>query len=429
MDNRKPNSCSSSSFIDWSAVPEEIDPMRGGKLKVNSNRGFRKQAQVEAFLHVLQNALLDCRDEVNRASGSSCCKELKVADLGCGGGNLSLPLAWFFKQENNEIAAPSSPVGSNISAQVIAVDINKHALQQLSRRAKDIGLSIETVEEDLLNLISTSESQIKPNTNSSPLKSCSAIVSLHACGAASDLAIEVAVSNELPFAISPCCIGKTKSVRSLDRLPSLSTERGGAPDGIISYPRSKALSSMLRRGKDDEIDDYSLILSAADYSMRGSKHEQLSPNLKSANKTLALTEQEKAFYRRGRMAKLIVETDRLTFAEEQGYSVRMMELPGLGAHYPKRELLLGAKRGTLQAHRISSLSSQFSTQLRAKHSDDDEYSSTTIDDYDTESDDTSKISDQMDLGGFSKYLLPYALAFFGSLAVTAAFFKFVLMDY
>lgn len=34
-----------------------------------------------------------------------------------------------------------------------------------------------------------------------------------------------------------------------------------------------------------------------------------------------------------------------------------------------------------------------------------------------------------DLGGFANYLAPYALALLGSLAVTAAFFRFILLDY
>jgi hypothetical protein len=32
--------------------------MRGGKIQSNSLRGYRKQVQVEAFVHVLKHALL-----------------------------------------------------------------------------------------------------------------------------------------------------------------------------------------------------------------------------------------------------------------------------------------------------------------------------------------------------------------------------------
>ena len=399
------NNTISSSIIDWSIVPAQVDPTLGGRLKAHSNRGYRKQVQVEAFIYVLQNALLSIHDGVE--------SNMKVADLGSGAGNLSVPLAWFLKHHAN--------------IRIVAVDLNARALDQLDRRAKSIGLNIETVEEDLLNLIS-SPSQSPNSSPSSALTSCAAVVSLHACGAASDLAINAAVSHSLPFAVSPCCIGKVKSIRSPNLLPSLATERGGTPDGIISYPRSKKLTSILEEGaKSDgnnfDLDDYSLILSAADYSMSGideslsdiSIHSQQSKE----NILSQLSEKEKIFHKRGRMAKMIVERDRLKWAEEQGYYVRMMELPRIGAIYPKRELLLGAKLGTAAASRISRLPYISTTQLQAK-----------IDNgYDENDERLTSEEDSMDLDGFKNYLIPYIVAAFGSLVVTALFVKYILMDY
>jgi len=58
---------------------------------------------------------------------------------------------------------------------------------------------------------------------------------------------------------------------------------------------------------------------------------------------------------RCRMAKRIVEADRLEWSIEQGYYVRMVELPSIGTTYPKRELLLGAREGTAAAGRIARL--------------------------------------------------------------------------
>jgi len=143
------------------------------------------------------------------------------------------------------------------------------------------------------------------------------------------------------------------------------------------------------------------------------------------------------------MSKSIVENNQLKWAEERGYYVRMMELPCMDATYPKQKLLLGAKRGSPTALGISRLphfsSSSSSTtrqarttatQLYAKLEDDDQYES--ISDKDKvmegmEIDD--KYVDRMDLDGFQNYIAPYAIAFLSSLAVTAAFAKFVLMDY
>jgi hypothetical protein len=111
----------------------------------------------------------------------------------------------------------------------------------------------------------------------------------------------------------------------------------------------------------------------------------------------------------------------------------MMDLPRLGATFPKRELLLGAKKGTSAANRISRLSYYSSctascTQYYRKWTDDDDgndFGKNVIKEEEQES-----ISDWMDLGGLTNYLLPwYTVALLGSLAVNAAFFKFVLMDY
>mmetsp|Transcript_310 Transcript_310/g.323 ORF Transcript_310/g.323 Transcript_310/m.323 type:complete len:124 (-) Transcript_310:27-398(-) len=46
-----------------------------------------------------------------------------------------------------------------------------------------------------------------------------------------------------------------------------------------------------------------------------------------------------------------------------------------------------------------------------------------------ENDDDTSMSNGFDGEGFAGYLAPYALALIGSIVVTGAFFKFVLMDY
>eukprot|EP00979_Chaetoceros_neogracilis_P000883 scaffold187_cov266-Chaetoceros_neogracile.AAC.13 len=369
-------------MLDWNSdVPDAIDPMKGGGIRKGTERGIRKQAQVEAFLHVLKTALL-CED----ISSLDNINISKVADLGSGAGNLSLPLAWFLREFK--------------CMRVLAVDINARALDRLSDRAKEINIEIDTLAEDLSNLSNLDD------CDEDPLKACSAVVSLHACGAASDLAIEAAVSRNLPFVVSPCCIGKGKVVRNPYNMPSMSSQRSGAPESI-TYPRSHDLQDLVKDM------DYSLILSAADYS---------SGNL---NLNAGATEKEVEHQHRGRLAKTIVETDRLKWAEEHGYFVRMMEIPRLGSWYPKRELLLGARSGTSAASRISQLST---TQLRAKNIDEDENG---LDDDIGNSllpqDETKSLG--MDLGGFIGYLAPYAFALFLSIGVTAAFFKFVLLDY
>ena len=363
--------------LNWANdVPDAIDPMRGGGIRKGTERGIRKQAQVEAFLHVLKEALL-CEDNGSSRNVS------KIADLGSGAGNLSLPLAWFLRDLE--------------SIRVLAVDINVRALDRLSNRAKEINIEIDTLVEDLSKLSNLND------CDNDPLESCSAVVSLHACGAASDLAIETAVSRNLPFVISPCCIGKGKVLRKPNQMPAMSSQRSGAPEGI-SYPRSRFLQNMVQ----DK--DYSLILSAADYS--------------AGNMNGSVAAKEVEHQQRGKAAKTIVETDRLQWAEERGYFVKMVEIPRLGGLYPKRELLLGAKSGTLTASRISQLST---TQLQAKISDEDGYDEPREGSSLLENE--NSFEERMDLGGFAGYLAPYVFALILSVGVTAAFVKFVLLDY
>jgi hypothetical protein len=379
--------------IDWDVVPSVIDPMRGGGIRQGSQRGYRKQAQVEAFWHVLTTALLEEEKEAEDSSEtSSPTRRITVADLGSGAGNLSLPIAWFLNQTLHR------------DASVLAVDINGRALERFLNRAHELGISssVSAAREDLLQLMQAKEEH-------DTLSACSAIMSLHACGAASDLAIAAAVNRSLPFCVSPCCIGKVNQARQSNRshMPIISSERSGTPREI-TYPRSRLLG-------DENLDpkDYGLILASADYS---------APDVnKSENGSSGIDTEH---FNRGRLSKLIVETDRLAYAKEHGYSVRMVEIPRMGPLYPKRELLLGAKSGTHAASRISQLST---TSLFAKRDDDDFAEKvTSLEDVPKK---TSEGSGGLDAKGFAGYLAPYALALLLSIAVTGAFVKYVLLDY
>lgn len=350
--------------LDWDHAPSVIDPIRGGGLRNKSIRADRKKCQVEAIVHVVSTILSNDHKYDS--------EKVIVADLGSGAGNLSLPLAWFLQKQN---------------IKVLAVDINPRALERLTERANRIGLEVQTLVQDL------DECSAVVSGESNLLSDCEVIASLHACGAASDLAIETAVSRDLPFVISPCCIGKANGVRQSKNTASLvSSQRSSAPVRI-TYPRSKELETFC--AEKSILMEYPFILTAADYSIdKNFNADQL---------------------QRGKASKRIVEMDRLKWAEEKGdYYTRVVDIPRLGM-YPKRELLLGAKRGTLAAQRISSLKTT-STQLFAKS--DDKYEMDSIEESE---------SNGMDASGFANYLLPYALAFALSVVATALFFKFILL--
>ena len=324
--------------LDWHSVPFAIDPVRGGGLRFGSLRGSRKQAQVEAILYVVRVLL-------HEQTSRYCNHQIVVADLASGAGNLSLPLAWFLQK-------------NGMNAKVLAVDINPRALERLQSRAEDSGVVVETLAEDL-------EHFTRRAVDDGLHGDCHIIVSLHACGAASDLAIEAAVSRGLPFVVSPCCIGKANHVRqSNDQTTSgnshnhdwsnplvSSSQRSGAPDRI-TYPRSKQLNTLCL--EKSVLNDYPLVLTAADYSIGGGGGEQ---------------GQSIIHLQRGRISKRVVEMDRLKWAEEKGYYTRLLEIPRLGL-YPKKELLLGAKQGSEAAKRLSRLpvvTPTTSTQLFARN--------------------------------------------------------------
>lgn len=131
------------------------------------------------------------------------------------------------------------------------------------------------------------------------------------------------------------------------------TQRASTPMGIIAYPRSKWFQQ-----HEVSYDQYRLIAAAADYGVRQKKPLR-SPPSKSITTTTTTADtddtEEMRRYQRQRRAKRLIEIDRLQYAHEQGYEVRLLELPRIGPLYTKRELLIGALRNTPAAEKIAAL--------------------------------------------------------------------------
>jgi hypothetical protein len=293
--------------LDWSKCPADIDPMQGGGLQQGSDRAERKRAAVEAFFSVI-HAIMNTPDT------SEDLESFRIADLGSGSGNLALPLQWWLMNNEKESGVKSFDM--------VAVDYNAESLDRLMDRSQLAGISVQILKQDLRHLISSNQSQ----------GHYEAIVSLHACGAASDMAMAVAVARDIPFGISPCCIGKVNKWRSP---PHGVTSRGMlSPFEDFSYPRSRWLQQAVTT------DEYQLLAKSADYGVVYDKNADA---------------EEMKRRERCRMAKRVVEMDRLEWAREHGYEVQLVELPRIGQLYPKRELLLGAPKGSHSAERIKQL--------------------------------------------------------------------------
>lgn len=303
------------STIDWDNIDLELDPIRGGKLRQGSQRGLRKRAQVEAFHFVVStilNAQLQC---TKKNSPSDEMNGVTIVDCGCGAGNLAISLAGL-------------SYSSSIDINVLAVDVNEHALARLSNRADAI-LPPEKLDTCCADLANYDFIESKIPSNHSVI-----VVSLHACGAASDMAMNLAFRCNAPFIICPCCTAKSL----IKRVPtdadkrttfdmSASIQRSGA-SADIEYPRSKWLLDKLH----DSVavymtleEKYTLLAKVADAGI--------------GPQTLSQIRLQQA------RAKKIVELDRLLAAsEEHGYDVRLMRIRNHDPLvYGKGDLLIGGK--------------------------------------------------------------------------------------
>ncbi|KAK7247730.1 tRNA methyltransferase [Aureococcus anophagefferens] len=258
----------------------DADPARAGGS--GRARAARKRLAVEAFGAVLP-ALL---------AGSA---RRRCVDVGAGTGNLAVPLGLWALDE------------------VVAVDINGETLRLLEARA---GANVRALEADAAALT---------------VRDTDCVVSLHACGAVSDLAMDAALDAQIPFAISPCCLGKSLTDRAVvgGRMPRTSAQRAARPSNV-EYPRSRWLASEL-----EDASEWGVLAAAADYGVGADDDDDVA--------------------RVQRRAKRVVETDRLAYAAERGYVVRLLDLPADDPRYPKRELLLGAPRGSPAAAAIANL--------------------------------------------------------------------------
>jgi hypothetical protein len=124
--------------------------------------------------------------------------------------------------------------------------------------------------------------------------------------------------------------------------------RSAAPLHLITYPRSLWL-----RNQNITTAEFQLLAKAADYGA--------STTSTSTPDTTSPTPEEQRL-QRSRRAHEIVELDRLEWARERGYSVRLVALPRIvnnnntNYYHPRRELLLmGAVKNSPAAQRIRAL--------------------------------------------------------------------------
>ena len=358
--------------IHWDSIDSELDPIRGGKIRPDTPRGLRKRAQVEAFAHVVSELLKCKQSQQQQSKGGVTRRRTTIIDAGSGAGNLAIPLAGLLSSNNQELVRSTKKEDKEDHIiEIVAVDVNEIALQRLDDRANKLSLphtiTIRTLAADLARpndiLQSIAESAPQSSDPNDVI-----VVSLHACGAASDYAMNLAYKcNNAPFVICPCCTAKsltkrgTISVNENENENGSNQEEGNAFDmnasfqrsgatNDITYPRSRWLSSILSTLDTTTATPQSL-------SIENEHHEYHYTTLaKVADIGLGpqTPTQQREHQRR---AKTIIELDRLgSSMEDYGYDTRLMRIQHHDPWvYGKGELLLGASRGSLEADVIDRL--------------------------------------------------------------------------
>lgn len=325
-----------SSMIHWDKIHPDLDPMQGGKLNHNANgsgepqyknnnrRGLRKRGQVQAFHFILSSIL----NAYCAKSSQSNCSGVTIIDAGCGAGNLAIALAGLLHLPTNNANK------SDINLNILAVDVNNEALDRLSQRVAQSQSMAENTQQLLPSQTTLTtccadlanheyiKSQIPPHHDV-------IVVSLHACGAASDMAMNLAYQcNNAPFVVCPCCTAKSLTKRDVDLIsnedvgiestgtqgkqqhrqfvvnPQASHHRSGATSDI-QYPRSNWLTTKLSLTTDQEDppvpleSKYTTLAKVADVGLGSQTPTQQ-------------REQQ-------RRAKRIIEYDRLMSASERQY--------------------------------------------------------------------------------------------------------------
>jgi SAM-dependent methyltransferase len=143
-----------------------------GQCQGLTTRAVRKRAQTESFVLVLRS-LLDIIPTITRDH-----RGCHIVDFGSGSGNLCLTLAFLFP-----------------SCTFTAVDFKAKSIEILNQRAASAGLSnikgIVGKIEDFQELFDIS-------------------LALHACGVATDYALQQAKRCRAAYVVCPCCVGNLK---------------------------------------------------------------------------------------------------------------------------------------------------------------------------------------------------------------------------
>ena len=248
--------------VAWASVPASVDPARGGGLDPAA-RGARKRWQIESLYTLLSSAL------------GAADAPLNIVDFGAGSGNCSLALAALLPR-----------------CHFTLVDRNPRAVEIARERARAAGLT------NVDAVAATAEA-----FDAAALE-IDVVLAVHACGAASDDALEQALRLRCSYVLVPCCVGKLRLAAA-------------TPFSADPAPR-EARSALLRGLVDSE--RYLQLAAFADH-----------------DGAAAAAEAGDELVNRG---KRLLERDRNARAEEEGWRTAIAQLTPAAAS-TKRDVLVG----------------------------------------------------------------------------------------
>jgi len=269
--------------IRWEQLPPTIDPSSG---EVSEGRVERKREQIENLVGMIE----------------SIAKEGDViVDFCAGGGHLGIVLAYRLPK-----------------CHVIMIDLKMESIKRARSRIHQLKLANTTI---IQSNIEYFHGHFDIGT------------SLHSCGVATDLILDLCLKQSADFVLCPCCFG------ALHHISETKGQIEGANSSLnnthfstqITYPRSQLFRKVLT----DE-----------DFFKMGRAAERTEWDFCS----------EKSIVAKRFMG--LIDTDRLKYAEEKGYSTCLTTLDPIECS-PKNDLILG----TCSPNRLSSFTSTYQVAL------------------------------------------------------------------
>jgi SAM-dependent methyltransferase len=233
----------------WSSIKPELDP--GGAVGTNGRPlpAVLPNSRIPHKRHQIENVVAFAMPMIDRglaalaalaASPHSCRPRYTVVDFCCGSGWQTLPLAAYYPQVH-----------------FVLIDSKQRSLDVATERAARAGLT------NVTTLLLSIEQFVGTAFDLG--------IALHACGPATDIAMQLCVRQNADFVMIPCCVGKVQVKASYlttnDSVPLKDVAQEEVLP-VLQYPRSRQGRGCLTR------EQYDAVAKAADFGHQDEEDEE-----------------------------------------------------------------------------------------------------------------------------------------------------------